>query len=69
MSALRWRETGYSAVPNPQPSLSVTRLPVGEGPGGQGAQLALRVEVIAAAGDEFTREFFPEHLGSKGSNS
>jgi len=38
-----------SALPNPQPGLSATLLPVGEGPGDEGAQLALPPEAITAA--------------------
>ena len=45
-----------SALPNPQPGLSATLLPVGEGPGVEGAQLALPPEAITAAVDELTRD-------------
>jgi hypothetical protein len=45
-----------SALPNPQPGLSATLLPVGEGPGDEGAQLALPPEAITAAVDELARD-------------
>lgn len=43
-------------MPNPQPGLSATLLPVGEGPGDEGAQLALPPEAITTAVDELTRD-------------
>jgi len=45
-----------SVIPNPQPGLSATLLPLGEGPGDEGAQLALPPEAITAAVDELTRD-------------
>ncbi|MHB1308578.1 MAG: hypothetical protein ACYC23_15975, partial [Limisphaerales bacterium] len=38
------------------PGLLATLLPVGEGPGDEGAQLALPPEAITAAVDELTRD-------------
>jgi type I restriction enzyme, R subunit len=46
----------HSALPNPQPGLAATLLPLGEGPGDEGAQLALPPEAITAAVDELTRD-------------
>ena len=48
--------TAQSVIPNPQPGLSAALLPLGEGPGDEGAQLALPPEAITAAVDELTRD-------------
>ncbi len=46
----------HSTMPNPQPGQPATLLPVGEGPGDEGEQLALPPEAITAAVDELTRD-------------
>jgi hypothetical protein len=51
-----------SALPNPQPGLSATLLPLGEGLGDEGAQLALPPEAITAAVDELTRDLLLPRL-------
>ncbi len=54
-----------SALPNPQPGLSATLLPMGEGLGDEGAQLALPPEAITAAIDELTRDLLPRLLSGQ----
>ena len=39
----------HSALPSPQPGLPATLIPLGEGPGDEGAQLSLPPEAVTAA--------------------